>query len=399
MNITVGSPAQQFEVHIDTGSSDLWLNSPRSAYCSSASDPCRSGTYDANSSSTYSYVNSVFEISYADGSESEGDYVTDTVRFEGVSLLDQRFGVGYISSTPDGILGIGFVANVASANARGGGTYSNVPTSLLHSGQISTLAYSMWLNDLDAAEGDLLFGGVNTEKYQGELETIAMIPSVDGVYRSLTIALAGVQVTGDGPSIAPLRAAIPVTLDSGSSLSYLPSGLTADLYNAVGAEYSSAEQVAFIDCDRADDAGTLDFRFNDQKTIQVPWNELVIPFSRSACLFGILPSRSLYILGDTFLRSAYVVYDLARHEISLAQTVFNSTGDHIIELTGSTRVPSTAGMGGATIAATAVGAANTATSGQLSSLLCLSCRVVSCRSSVPSSSHSGAHERDSSNDD
>lgn len=63
-------------------------------------------------------------------------------------------------------------------------------------------------------------------------------------------------------------------------------------------------------------------------------------------MFGILPSSSIYILGDTFLRSAYVVYDLARNEISLAQTVFNSTENNIIELTNNTAVPSTAGNEG-----------------------------------------------------
>ncbi|USW57171.1 Putative aspartic peptidase A1 family, aspartic peptidase domain superfamily [Septoria linicola] len=371
MNITVGTPEQRFEVHLDTGSSDLWLNTASSRYCQSSADPCISGTYDANRSSTYSYVNSGFEISYADGSGSQGDYVTDTVRFAGVSLQDQRFGIGYQSTTQDGIMGIGYVSNVASANRRGGGTYSNVPDSLLNAGYINTLAYSMWLNDLDASEGDLLFGGVNTEKYQGELETIPMVPYTDGTYRQVTIPLAGVGMNGDETSVAQLNN-IDVHLDSGASLTYLPDTLTAQIYRATGAEYDTSEGVAFINCDRADDAETLDFKFNDQKTIQVPLNEMIIRASSRTCVLGILPSGdssyedSYYILGDTFLRSAYVVYDLARNEISLAQTVFNSTEDNIIELTNNTEVPSTAGNGGETIAATAVGPANTG-SGQFSS--------------------------------
>lgn len=300
MNITVGTPEQRFQVHIDTGSSDLWLNTPNSAYCSSRANPCTGGTYSANASSTYSYVNSAFEISYADGSTSQGDYATDVVRFEGTSLNAQQFGIGYDSSTQDGIMGIGYVSNVASATARGAGTYSNVPASLLSSGAISTLAYSMWLNDLDAAEGDLLFGGVDTEKYQGDLETIPIVPYRDGVYRSLTIPLNGVQLTGEGSSI-PQTSAIPVALDSGSSLTYLPTQLALDIYNAVGAQYDRSEQAAIIDCDKADDPATLDFVFNNQKTIQVPFNELVIPFTRTVCVFGILPANDLYILGDTFL--------------------------------------------------------------------------------------------------
>jgi hypothetical protein len=45
-------------------------------------------------------------------------------------------------------------------------------------------------------------------------------------------------------------------------------------------------------------------------------------------------------LGDTFLRSAYVVYDLANNEISLAQTNFNATGTNVVEIgTGTGSVP------------------------------------------------------------
>ncbi|CAK1358243.1 unnamed protein product [Cercospora beticola] len=369
MNITVGSNEQPFEVHLDTGSSDLWLNTDQSRYCSSVQSPCVTGTYDANSSSSYTYVNSEFEIGYVDGTGSQGDYVTDTVRFAGAELEDQQFGIGYLSSTPDGIMGIGYGRNVASATARGG-VYSNVPQSLVNSGRISTLAYSMWLNDLDAAEGDLLFGGVNTEKYQGELETIPIVPYEDGSYRQVTIPLRGVGRNGEDASIQSLDD-LDVHLDSGASLTYLPDTLVRRIYNAVGAQYSSAEGVPFIDCDRADDRETLDFKFTDQKTIQVPMNEMVIRYPRNVCVFGILPSgdssfeESYYILGDTFLRSAYVVYDLARNEISLAQTVFNSTDDNIVELTNNTEVPSEAGNGGETIAATAVGASNTGSPGPL----------------------------------
>ena len=42
------------------------------------------------------------------------------------------------------------------------------------------------------------------------------------------------------------------------------------------------------------------------------------------------------MLGDTFLRSAYVVYDIANNEISLAQTDFGSTrSDDVLEISGT----------------------------------------------------------------
>jgi hypothetical protein len=52
-----------------------------------------------------------------------------------------------------------------------------------------------------------------------------------------------------------------------------------------------------------------------------------------ACIFGIGPASVLdngpLLLGDTFLRSAYVVYDLANYRIGLAQTKFNSTDSNV----------------------------------------------------------------------
>jgi hypothetical protein len=53
-------------------------------------------------------------------------------------------------------------------------------------------------------------------------------------------------------------------------------------------------------------------------------------------------------LGDTFLRSAYVVYDLANNEISLAQTDFNATSSSVKEIAaGPSGVPNAASVTGA----------------------------------------------------
>jgi hypothetical protein len=63
-----------------------------------------------------------------------------------------------------------------------------------------------------------------------------------------------------------------------------------------------------------------------------------------ACLFGIAPAQGgTNVLGDTFLRSAYVVYDLDNNEISIAQTKYNVSSSNIVEIkTGKDAVPSAA---------------------------------------------------------
>ncbi|KAK4580385.1 hypothetical protein LTR86_000588 [Recurvomyces mirabilis] len=343
MNVTIGTPAQDLRLHIDTGSSDLWVNVANSQLCTGQGNPCgASGTYAPNSSSTYQYLNSEFNITYVDGSGSSGDYVSDTVRFGGVTLQNQQLGVGYTSTSMEGILGIGYPINEVAVAYNGGQSYPNVPQHLMQTGDISSNAYSLWLNDLDASTGSILFGGVNTDKYTGELQTLPIIQE-QGVYAEFLIALTGVGANGTEGSIAS-NIASPALLDSGTSLMYLPNDITTSIYNAVGAEYDSRQGAAFVNCNLANSQATIDFTFSSP-TIRVGMDELVIVAGESrgqpVCILGIAPAQgSTPVLGDTFLRSAYVVYDITNNEVSLAQTNFNSTSDNILEITNSSSIPS-----------------------------------------------------------
>jgi Eukaryotic aspartyl protease len=150
----------------------------------------------------------------------------------------------------------------------------------------------------------------------------------------------------DGTSISSSNLPAAVLLDSGTTYMYLPSDITKSIYNQVGASMDSrsGRVTAFVPCALANQDRTIDFTFSGIK-ISVPFNEVVLPPGNTdassiqfgdgtpACVFGIVPSQgSTSVLGDTFLRSAYVVHDLAHNQISLAQTNFNSTEDNIKEI-------------------------------------------------------------------
>ncbi|KAI9850127.1 MAG: hypothetical protein M1838_006062 [Thelocarpon superellum] len=348
-NVSLGTPPQQLSVNLDTGSSDLWTNAPNSQLCRSGEDPCAAaGVYSANSSSSYIYLNSNFNISYADSSGAEGDYATDTFVFGGHSIPKMQFGIGYASSSPQGILGIGYPDHEAQVIFGDAQEYRNFPETLVSLDLIQSPAYSLWLNDLDANTGSILFGGVDTDKYHGDLSTLPIqLDPGSSQPEEFFIALTGLSLGGQ--SIGGARDDA-VLLDSGSSLAYLPDDLSEALYKAIDAQYDPTQGLATIDCSVISKSQTLDFSFSGA-TISVPMAELAIPVQTDSpfgdsgeaqlCLFAIEPAgQGPAVLGDPFLRSAYVVYDLGNNEISLAQTVFNATSSSVKEIgSGKGAVP------------------------------------------------------------
>ena len=382
-NATLGTPAQSLRLHLDTGSSDLWVNTPTSALCKSKGNPCSfAGSYKANSSSTYEFIASDFNISYVDGSGASGDYVSDTFTIGSTTLERLQFGIGYTSSSEEGILGIGYQINEVQVGRAGKTAYNNLPAQMVADGLIQSNAYSLWLNDLDASTGSILFGGVDTAQYHGSLESLP-VQKEQGYYAEFLITLTEVMF---GNTVIAENQALAVLLDTGSSLTYLPDAMTEAIYEQVDAQYDSSEGAAYVPCSLANNNTALNFTFTTP-TISVAMNELVIEVSSSngrpltfsdgtqACLFGIAPAgSSTSVLGDTFIRSAYLVYDLANNEISIAQTNFNATGTNVQEIgTGTTAVPdatdvanavtATAGVAGGDIAGSVtLGLSGTSTS-------------------------------------
>lgn len=348
-DISLGTPAQALQVSVDTGSSDLWVNSATSQICTSSQNACDGGTYSRSASSSARVVNSDFNISYVDGSGAAGDYVADTMTFAGVTLDDFQFGVGQTSTSSMGVLGISYSILEVQVNRAGGKAYPNLPQALVNSGHINSNAYSLWLNDLDASTGSILFGGVNSAKYEGNLVTVPVLGQ-QGYYFELAVALSGLSFNGKnmaGSNDLP----IAVVLDSGTSLMYLPDDIVQNIYNEVNVVLNQGTAYAY--CEDANSNKQLSFTFSGQ-TINIPMNELYISLGtdslgrpvtfqngKEACIFGVAPTGgSTPLLGDTFLRSAYVVYDLQNNEISLAQTRFNATDNNIQEIVnGTTPVP------------------------------------------------------------
>ncbi|KAG5922037.1 hypothetical protein E4U53_003736 [Claviceps sorghi] len=355
-NVTLGKPAQPVRLHLDTGSSDMWVNTPASLLCTRQSQACQeSGMYSPNASITYKYVSSHFNISYTDGTSSAGDFVTDVMRFSGQSIPNFQFGVGFESTSPENILGVGYPIN--EAQARLGDvqrqTYPNLPARMYADGLISSKTFSIWLNNVNAAAGSILFGGIDTQKFRGNLVTVP-VEKVGDTYAQFFITMTGISIGSDE---VESDMALAVLLDTGTSLTYLPNEITSAIYRRLNVAYQEAQGAAVIPCSIRDQSMTIVFEFSSPASITVSVSDMMIDLLDSsgtpymmddgtkACAFGILPANGqTSILGDTFLRSAYVLFDMDNNVISLANANFNVTSSHIVEVNGGVLPFSTRAM-------------------------------------------------------
>lgn len=283
----------------------------------------------------------------------------------------------YAAYVPTGVMGIGFDTNEA-ITADGSKPYPNFIDVLKSENVISTKAYSLWLNDLESSTGSCLFGGYDTKKFSGNLLTVPIQPDESsGELTSMTVAWTALGITTKSGSqtITSSSFKSPALLDSGTTLSIVPNDIYESLVKFFDATLDQAGD-AIVKCNLLDDSGTLDFTFggSDGPVVKVPFSEFALPATSStgqqatfndgslACYLGLQGTGSdptqqdPVILGDTFLRSAYVVYDLDNKQISLAQTVFNATDSNVVEITSASPVASV--VSGVTVTQTASGNPN-----------------------------------------
>lgn len=307
----------------------------------------------SKSSTFQSFDEGTFQIQYVDKSSASGAYFLDSFQLGGVTVKNLTMGLAEETDIPYGLVGIGYTGNEASLQTVRD-TYPNLPVAMQTSGHIKTVAYSLWLNDLDASKGNLLFGAIDTEKYHGDLALLDMIPTAAAGNKvvEFNVPMTSLEGYSSSGSDAFTSTSFPITalLDSGTTLSYLPTDIANQIWQEVGAVYSRELGVAVVACNLANTGSYFSFGFGGSQgpRINVTMDELVLDSagvsittgkhrSTPGCVFGIQAqaaatdgSEQNYLLGDTFLRSAYVVYDLENNQIAIAPTKFNATASNVV---------------------------------------------------------------------
>lgn len=307
--IAIGTPAQEFKVVLDTGSSNLWVPSQS---CSSIACYLHS-TYDSSSSSSYHKNGSDFAIQYGSGAV-KGFISSDTMQIGDMKIKRQDFGetteepgLAFAFGQFDGILGLGY--DTISVNHIVPPFYNMVDQGLL-----DEPVFSFYLGDSNT-EGDdseVLFGGIDKSHYTGEMIKIPLRRKAYWEVELDAIAFGGqtaeIEATG-------------AILDTGTSLIALPSTMAELLNKEIGAKPSWSGQYT-IECEAKKGLPDLTFTLSGHNFTIGP-DDYILDVQGS-CISAIMgmdipaPAGPLAILGDSFLRKWYSVYDLGSDSVGLA---------------------------------------------------------------------------------
>ncbi|EJT70318.1 saccharopepsin [Gaeumannomyces tritici R3-111a-1] len=327
MDVQVGTPPQNVSLIFDTGSDETWVNPECDAFSHQA--VCfAAGRYNASDSTTSQNLSAPFSITYGSGSV-EGWYFRDSFAIAGKTASAVQFGMAKLSYNMDaGILGLGYDSVVLDE--------------LKGQGVVESKDFSISLGNSVSAQGQAVFGGVDTAKFSGQLQAIPMLETQsffsESLHYQVNLTYMGVTSKGSCESTAATDESFwgPAIVDTGSTISHLPfdaANLTAAMIP--GARFDSYLQLWKVSCHYADSADTVDFGFGDV-VVNIPIREFIwrnIP-GGGQCFLGMVgdaDSIGVSVLGDSFLRALMALYQPDLKLLHLAP--FSDCGTDIVPTT------------------------------------------------------------------
>ncbi|XP_066564889.1 cathepsin D [Amia ocellicauda] len=314
--VGLGSPAQNFTVVFDTGSSNLWVPSIKCSFLNLACWLHR--RYDSRKSSSHVENGTQFHIQYGRGSLS-GFLSQDTLTLAGLMVSGQCFGeavrepgVAFAFARFDGILGLGYPSIAVAA--------ATPPFDLIMDQKLlPSNVFSFYINRDTAGSvgGELVLGGVDPNYYDGELHYVNVTRKA-----YWQIALDGVSV---GNQLSLCKGGCQAIVDTGTSLMVGPSQEIRALQKAIGA-YPLLMGEYLIDCKKIPSLPVITITIGG-KPFNLTGEDYILKESIagvSVCLSGFLamdippPAGPLWILGYNFIGRYYTVFDRQNDRVGFA---------------------------------------------------------------------------------
>ncbi|KAI1438952.1 aspartic peptidase domain-containing protein [Xylaria sp. CBS 124048] len=335
VELVIGSPPQIVYPAIDLFANNLWLN----PNCDASFAPeacCANGEYNPNNSVSAGPEDCShpwdFDSPYGTAS---GCTVTDDVKFAGADLGTVEIGVATESwGQIAGHLGLGF-------GCSGTGDL-NILDKLKSQGLIASRQFSIALgsanpstfsldDSADLGLGELLFSGINTRKFAGELRKLDSHAGDEGDPRYyVTITAVGISDPNNcrlSDIVTPPRHAF---FDFTTIVSYVPGAFMDDIIEFFpDGFYNSTEGVYQVPCFHRTQDASIDFYFSSL-AIRVPMRDFILEVD-GTCYLGVLQgsTEDEVIFGQSFLRGAYTAFDMDAEAIYLAQ--YENCGDQLID--------------------------------------------------------------------
>jgi len=307
-SVSLGTPQQTFSVIFDTGSSNLWVPATTCSNCGSHPK------YASGSSSSYKANDTTFTIQYGSGPVS-GFWSYETVHWGGLPVTAQEFGqvtdvsglgLAYTIGKFDGILGMGFQAI----------SLDNIPTpfqNLIAQGKIVDQQFAFYLGNSDGPTGELILGGYDTNHFTGSLVWVPVTSETYWETQLDSFEINGQAVTGT----------LTAVVDTGTSILAGPSADVKAIAKLVGATPFPLNPAEYLISCNTSSLPDLVFTIAGQ-TFTLTGDDYVISDMGILCLFAMTgldipaPAGPLWILGDTFIRKFYTVFDYGNAKLGFA---------------------------------------------------------------------------------
>ncbi|KAG1774539.1 acid protease [Suillus placidus] len=316
-DIGVGSPATNYTLLLDTGSSNTWIGAGKS-YEKTATSQDTGGT---------------FYVTYGDQSYVSGEEYTDTVTLNSDLVIDnQSIGVASASSGMeglDGLLGLGPV-DLTEGTVSNANEVPTVTDNLYIQGTISSEVLGVFFAPAssDDSTGELTFGGYDASKITGSVSYVPITST------SPASAYWGIDqsISYGSTSILAETAGI---VDTGTTLILIASDAFSKYKSATGATLDQSTGLLQITSDQYSQLSSLYFTTGGV-TYELTPNGQIWPRSLNSAIGGTTDGIYLVVAdsgsasgsgldftnGYCFLERFYSVYDTSNSQVGFATTEY-----------------------------------------------------------------------------